>query len=111
MEMTRPVPDGLKELLAKELTGDVGGAAHRLPHGSRQAGPTGAWHRRARWAGALAPAALVVVILPLGGLSSPRAIPTHASTPCTVYLRLLDGRSTSGGGALTARHPFERVWP
>ena len=36
--------------------------------------------------GALAPAALVAVVLPCGALSSPREIPTHVSTPCTISL-------------------------
>jgi hypothetical protein len=29
------------------------------------------------------------VVMPLGALPSPREIPTHASTPCTIALRYL----------------------
>jgi predicted anti-sigma-YlaC factor YlaD len=80
-------PESLKSLLARELDRTV---AMEPPVSSRRTWRVVAtldWRRSFRWAGALAPAAAVIVILPLGVLSGPQGKPTHASTPCTIHLQ------------------------
>ena len=105
LDVTRPVPVALKELLGTVLTGNVGDVAHRLPRESRPTRPRVVWGRGVRWFGALTPAALVAVVLPLGGLSSPHEIPTRALTPCTIYLQSREGRFVSGGAFLVMPSP------
>ena len=44
------------------------------------------WARTAQWAGAIVPAVLVSVALPLGLGSQPRLVPTRPPSPCTIGL-------------------------
>jgi anti-sigma factor RsiW len=53
------------------------------------------WARSVRWVGALLPAVLVSVALPLGLGSQPRLVPTRPPSPCTVGLV---ARHLSGDG-------------
>jgi hypothetical protein len=89
LQISRPVPADLKERLAVEMVQSAATAPHvsrRRPWNIWRASE---WRRGVRWVGALAPAAFVAVVLPMGTLSTPREIPTHASTPCTISLRYL----------------------
>jgi anti-sigma factor RsiW len=86
LRTSRRAPGALKELLAGELVDSVG-PAPPLAAGLGRALPRPGWGRMVRWAGALIPAAAVVVALPLGALSAAQAKPTHAPTPCTQNLR------------------------
>jgi anti-sigma factor RsiW len=104
-DVTRPAPEALKELLVTVLTGNAGDVAHRLPRESRPTRQRVVWRRGVCWFGALTPAALAAVVLPLGGLSSPHEIPTRALTPCTIYLQSLEGRFVSGGAVLVMPSP------
>jgi predicted anti-sigma-YlaC factor YlaD len=83
LEPSRPVPAALPQRLASELASPVGGA---LSAGRRSFRPTFAWRRTVQWAGALTPAALVAVFVPLGVMSTPPAVPSHTPTPCTASL-------------------------
>ncbi|MGP0031206.1 MAG: zf-HC2 domain-containing protein [Acidimicrobiales bacterium] len=86
LETARPAPDALKVLLAAEWDQAVGSMLPVSP-GRKSKAPVPRWRRGVQWAGALAPAAIVVIAVPMGVLSSPRPQPTHVSTPCTVHLR------------------------
>jgi hypothetical protein len=89
LQVTPPVPADFKDRLARELDVTVAAASHHRGPPSWRLGRTWEWRRGVRWAGALAPAALAVVVLPLGALSTPPEVPTHAATPCTISLRYL----------------------
>jgi anti-sigma factor RsiW len=91
LQATRPAPDALKELLVTELERVVGPARRRWRTRTRQIRSTADWRRVGQWAGGLTPVALLAVFVPLGALSSPHAIPSHAPTPCTVNLKLHRG--------------------
>jgi predicted anti-sigma-YlaC factor YlaD len=83
LEPSRPVPGALSQRLASELARPADGAR---PAGRRLFRRTFAWRRTVQWAGALTPAALVAVFVPLGVMSSPHAVPSHTPTPCTASL-------------------------
>jgi anti-sigma factor RsiW len=89
LQSSRPVPADVQERLAIEMVRTVATAPRVSPRRSWNIRRASEWRRGARWVGALAPAAFVAVVLPLGALSTPREIPTHASTPCTISLRYL----------------------
>jgi hypothetical protein len=81
-----PVPGALKETLRSEWARSVRPESPVTTPPRRWAGPPMGWRHRLQWAGALTPAVLVAVVLPLGALPSPRADPSHAPTPCTSHL-------------------------
>ena len=80
-----PAPHPLKESLGAELARTV----RPSPHGSRCRGASVKafrWRRSARWIGALAPAVVAAVVLPLGALSATLtpdacAHPVHPPSP------------------------------
>jgi predicted anti-sigma-YlaC factor YlaD len=86
LEVSRPVPGVLKEVLTSEWVRSVGPAPHHSQREALVRGRRTMWRRRVQWASALTPTVLLAVALPLGALSSPREIPSHASTPCTIDL-------------------------
>jgi predicted anti-sigma-YlaC factor YlaD len=84
LRASRQAPEALKELLARELAHNV---APPLSSGrAKRPVPNRGWRRTVQWAGALIPAAALIVVLPLGPLSGAAGKPTHAPTPCTVSL-------------------------
>jgi anti-sigma factor RsiW len=99
LQVSRPVPADLKDRLARELDPIVIPSSRHW----RRIGRVSEWRGGVRWVGALAPAVFVAVVLPLGALSTPRAVPTHAPTPCTISLRHLQwktpGITLTPGGA------------
>ena len=97
LQISREVPLGLKERLAAELPRATDPTARIYPRFWRPVSWGAPWHRSVRWLAALAPAAIVVVVLPLGALSSPHPRPTPASTPCTNYLPSVEGRFVADG--------------
>jgi RNA polymerase sigma-70 factor, ECF subfamily len=86
LQASRPASDALEELLATELARNIGPVPVASPH-SWRISRSFRWRRSAQWIGALTPAVVVGVVLPLGALSSAHELPTHAPTPCTVHLR------------------------
>jgi len=86
LQSSRRAPDALKELLRIELARAAGPVSPATPL-SRRMGRGFPWRRSARWIGALAPAVVAAVVLPLGALSSAHGLPTHAPSPCTLHLR------------------------
>jgi anti-sigma factor RsiW len=86
---SRQAPDALQEHLALELARTVGSAPRSRARRPRTVRADPTWRRRLPWVGALTPAALAAVFVPLGALSSPHEIPSHVSTPCTVSLTSL----------------------
>jgi predicted anti-sigma-YlaC factor YlaD len=95
LQASRPVPAALVTLLGVAWDTSVG-SRPVAPGGRAQARrPRPVWRRRIQWVGALVPAALVVVGLPLGALAVPRAVPSHQVTPCTARLRSLEERGTA----------------
>jgi anti-sigma factor RsiW len=99
LQVSPPVPADLKDRLARELDSIVTPPSRHWRH----IGRVSEWRSGVRWVGALAPAAFVAVVLPLGALSTPREVPTHAPTPCTISLRHLQwttpGVTLTPGGA------------
>jgi predicted anti-sigma-YlaC factor YlaD len=93
VSVSRPVPGALKEMLREEWSRSPGGTSRLSPSRRRHIGPGHTWRRRVQWIGALTPAVLLVVILPLGALPGPHMVPSHASTPCTVDLHEVHGRA------------------
>jgi anti-sigma factor RsiW len=83
LEPSHRVPAALSGRLASEFARTADGTP---PAVRRPFRPVIAWRRTIQWAGALAPAALVAVVVPLGALSSPHAVPSHTPTPCTTSL-------------------------
>lgn len=86
LQASRPAPDALKSLLAAELAQTVGPPSPRATRRAPQVRPAIGLRHSARWAGALAPAAVVAIAIPLGALRGPMGHPTHPKTPCTVHL-------------------------
>jgi hypothetical protein len=86
LEASHRAPDALKDLLAAELvrTGPEANASARRTSSFDRTDP---WRCRVRWVAALAPAATLAIVVPLGPLSTPQGSPTHPSTPCTAHLR------------------------
>jgi hypothetical protein len=97
LQTSRRVPLGLKERLAVELPHAMDPTRRVYPWFSQTLRWDLPWRRGVRWLAALAPATIVVAVLPLGALSSPHVRPAPASTPCTIYLRSVEGRFVSGG--------------
>ena len=89
---SRPVPGSLKDTLTSEWLRALGGVSPGSPRKPRTIDAGHSWHGRLQWVGALCPAVLLVVIVPLGALSGPHEVPSHASTPCTVDLRTILGK-------------------
>jgi predicted anti-sigma-YlaC factor YlaD len=85
LQMSRPAPDALKEVLTAHLALTVGPAPHIPPRRPREVRTNLSWRRSVQWISALTPAALVAVFVPLGALSSPHETPSHAPTPCTAF--------------------------
>jgi hypothetical protein len=89
---SRPMPGALQQTLVAEWSRSIGGTRRApLPRPWRS-GSGRTWRRRIQWIGSLAPAVLLVVVLPLGPLSGPRVVPSHASSPCTADLPAVHGR-------------------
>jgi predicted anti-sigma-YlaC factor YlaD len=88
---SHPVPERLSQALLQEARTSERprSALANRPRRSARAFGDHPWRRRAQWIGALSPSVILVVILPLGALSSPREIPSHDRTPCTVDLPAL----------------------
>jgi hypothetical protein len=86
LQASRAVPDALKDLLANELARTVGSLVPPRRQRTWQLQPVTGLRRGARWFGALAPAAVVVIAIPLGALNGPIGHPTDPKTPCTVHL-------------------------
>jgi anti-sigma factor RsiW len=86
LEVSRPVPGALKEALTSEWVRTVGPAPRAWRRMLSVIGRRSTWRRRVAWVSALTPALLLAVALPLGALSSPHEVPSHARTPCTVDL-------------------------
>ena len=86
LQASRRAPESLKELLAGELARTVGPPPLQTRPRLWRPRPAIGWRRGVQWVGALAPAAAVAVVVPLGVLSSPMGHPTHPSTPCTAHL-------------------------
>lgn len=86
LEVSRPVPVALKQALATEWAQSVRPVPPDARRTSLQVGRGTVWRRRLQWASALTPALLLAVALPLGALSSPHEVPSHAQTPCTKNL-------------------------
>ena len=86
LEVSRPVPGALKEALTSEWVRTVGLAPRVSWRVWSVIGRPTMWRRRVAWVSALTPAVLLAVALPLGALSSPHEVPSHARTPCTVDL-------------------------
>ena len=101
LQAARPVPDSLGESLGREWVRTMGSSSTRSPRRWWQ--PSGGWQRAVQWTGALAPAAIVTIGLPLGALSSPHDKPTHVPTPCTA--RLLPDVAPSLPGSVPTTHP------
>jgi anti-sigma factor RsiW len=91
LEVSRPVPDALKEALTSEWVRTVGPAPRVSWRVWSVIGRPTMWRRRVAWVSALTPAVLLAVALPLGALSSPHEVPSHARTPCTIDLANLRG--------------------
>jgi hypothetical protein len=85
---SRPVPGPLRAALLNEVRSSERSSSDRAVWSRRsvKAVTEQRWGRRIQWIGALTPAAFLLVVLPLGVLSSPREVPSHDSTPCTVDL-------------------------
>jgi len=84
LRSSRPVPQGLVPTLSSILRSnpEAKAAASMRRWGHRAIG----WRRALRWAAAVVPAGVAVVVLPLGAGANPRLVPSHVSTPCTVGL-------------------------
>lgn len=91
LEVSRPVPAALKQVLAAEWAHSVRPVPRPARKASSGVGRSTIWRRRLQWASALTPALLLAVALPLGALSSPHEVPSHARTPCTIDLASLRG--------------------
>ena len=92
LEVSRPVPSALKETLTALWVASAGPLPRSTRNASRQGGGITLWRRRVQWASALLPAAVLAASLPLGALSSPHEVPSHARTPCTVDLSYFRGQ-------------------
>ena len=86
LEVSRPAPDALWETLSPEWARTVRPAPRTSLRVRSVSGRRTMWRRRVVGVSALTPAALLVVALPLGALSSPHEVPSHARTPCTIDL-------------------------
>ena len=86
LEVSRPAPTELKQALATEWAQSIRPVPSFVRRGSLGVGRRTPWRRRLQWASALTPALLLAVALPLGALSSPHEVPSHAQTPCTADL-------------------------
>ena len=93
LEVSRPVPGALKQALVTQWA-QSGRPAPPVPRKvSSQFRRGTVWRRRLQWAGALTPALLLAVALPLGALSTPHEVPSHAQTPCTADLASFRGEA------------------
>ena len=86
LTVSRPVPAALKQALAAEWAQSVRPVPRLAPRATLRVGRGTVWRRRLQWASALTPALVLAVSLPLGALSSPHEVPSHAQTPCTTDL-------------------------
>ncbi|MGO8860911.1 MAG: zf-HC2 domain-containing protein [Acidimicrobiales bacterium] len=87
LQDARSAPDALKELLVTESARTAAPVRLLPPRASWRISHGFGWRRVGRWIGALAPAAIVAVVVPMGAWSSTPGRPTHPTTPCTAQLR------------------------
>ncbi len=105
LQTSRPVPLALTDRLAAEWSDARDQTPPIYPRSWQRAGWGFPWRRAVPWLGSLAPAAVVLVVVPLGALSSPPVRPTPASTPCTIHLRSIQGHVVAGGASAVMTKP------
>jgi anti-sigma factor RsiW len=81
-----PVPDGLVASLLPLLEPAPRPALVRARAGRRETGRRSIWARTAQWAGAVAPAIVAAVALPLGVGTHPHLVPDRPPSACTIGL-------------------------
>jgi RNA polymerase sigma-70 factor, ECF subfamily len=88
LRLARGAPDSLHQVLAAlDPQWFDGQAANGTKSRRSMRHGRGSGRSLAKWAAAIAPAAVAVVALPLGTVVHPHLVPSHLPSPCTIWLR------------------------